>query len=219
MPYYRKRKNFRAKKRFNKKGGSWLGYAKKALRVANFVKSVVNVEYKYLDVSNTGLSMSSSGAVALLTGLAVGTTSTTRNGNSILMKSFYSQITFKVNAAATSSTLCRVIYFIDKQDTSSLPAVTDVLSAATVNAPIRRDQGDRFIVLYDRRLVVNLDSGSRPAGILKYFKKLHMHVKYLGDTAAQSDTGENQIYVLTVTDAASNNPTFNHTVRMRYIDN
>lgn len=219
MPY--RRRYARRPRRRTRGGGTvsrYMGYAQKALKVARFVRSIVNVEYKYIDTT-AGVSMSSSGAVALLTGIAVGTTQTTRNGNSILAKSIWSQITFKVNAAATASTICRYMLVMDKQDSSSLPSITEILQTASVYAPITRNNGDRFKVLCDKRFTVSLETGDNAAGLMKCFRKLQTHIKYLGDTAAQSDVGENHIYVVTITDSAANNPTVNHTVRTRFIDN
>lgn len=218
MPY--KRRFTRRPRRGRRQSAAtrYMGYAQKALRVAQFVKSVVNVEYKFIDVS-AGVSCSSTGAVALLTGIAVGTTQITRNGNSILTKSLYSQVLLTAAAGATTATMVRYILFRDKQDSSSVPGVTEVLQSASVIAPLNRNNGDRFMILCDKRITVPTVGNDTSSKVMKCYKKLHFHTKFLGDTAAQSDVGENHIYVLCVSDQASNNPAVNHQVRIKFIDN
>ena len=103
--------------------------AKKAWSGFNYVRGLLNVEKKFIDFSVSGTA-AAAGAVTLLTGLAAGDTNTTRDGNQIRYKYMNVKYQINTNTISTVNRLLRIVIFMDSQNQSALPAVTDVLEAA-----------------------------------------------------------------------------------------
>lgn len=228
MPYgySRRRRTYRRRHR----AGGWMGQASgaislasRAFKLAKFVASVVNVEYKKNDVAVTSgyQAHSATGSVTLLTGIAQGDTSETRNGNSIRSKS----ISIKGSLVAGSTTNeARYILFIDKVSSGVAPAITDLLESDGVFARYNDDfAGSRFIILEDKRITMGFNdttnhyAGGKMNVPFSMFKKLHNHCKYDSTTAGQSDAVSGHVYLYMV--ATGTGGTHQVNSRYEFIDN
>jgi len=130
--------------KYSTKGGT----AYKALKLARRVADAVNIEYK--EFSNTFVSNPTyNGAISVINAIPVGTSFSTRVGDSLKMQN----LTFRglINAGAASDNV-RVIIFIDKQN--QITAGSNLLArAGGVFAPISEKQEDnKYVtrVLFDK---------------------------------------------------------------------
>lgn len=176
-----------------------------------------NVERKYSDVNAT-TTYSSTPTLTLLNGLSLGTTSETRNGQSIKMVSMQLRMTGSINASATT-TQVRFIIFRDRQANAAAPTAANLLENSTgINSPLNLDYGKRFKVYIDKEFMMSLN-GTAALRYEKYMKVI-FHVDYnTGNTGTIADITTNSLYILIMSDQATNTPTIAWYFRMRYIDN
>ena len=87
MAYKKVFKRKSVRRRYRKRGGGWMTTARRAmpyvLSSLKFLKSVVNVEKKFIDSGVVSNNVGNAGAIYYLSGVAQGTDQITRNGNSI----------------------------------------------------------------------------------------------------------------------------------------
>lgn len=108
-------------------------------------------ERKFVDVTSA-YSTTTAGQIVLVNGIATGTDFTNRVGREITIKSLYGRCTF---ADATQINMVRLMYVYDKQTNGVLPAITDILSNASVYSPNNLNNRDRFVTLYDKVMVTS----------------------------------------------------------------
>lgn len=208
----RKRKHF-----ISRYGPSAMKYSLQALKIARQVKSLVNVEYKYKD-SAADVTPSTTEAFVLLNGLALGDTSETREGQSILMKNMLVRFQLVLNASA-SVTATRVIIVIDKQSNAAAPTAAQILDVTgSMISPLNIDYGSRFVVLLDKLFA--LDNVGKKIIEFKRFMKLNAHAKYnTANNGTVADITTNSLYMMHYSSEATNTPTLSYNIRLRFIDN
>lgn len=160
-------------------------------------------EYKFVD---TSLGIGTSGGYStlnpgtaptfqLLNGLQLGTAAYQRIGNKIAMKSLYWSVAFGLQSSdadpATDTGInnvpVRFMIVYDKQANGVLPTLGDLLSgfsgignatarAFDVNSPNNLNNRDRFIVLADKRFI--LQTGGPSSRYIKKYKRLNTSVSY-----------------------------------------
>lgn len=191
--------------------------ATNALKGVAYLKGLVNSERMYFDCNDTQ-GPTYNGAITLLSGIATGDDDGARTGNSILARSLYLNFSSTINASATT-TLVRLIVFMDKMNTGTAPTVADILSTPGNGyaplCPLNVDHTSRYKVLMDKKLTLSIN-GSRIARTIKYVP-LMTHIKYTGVNA--TDVYKNNIYVLYITDQLANTPLVNLCSRLGYHDN
>lgn len=220
MPYrkrtYRRRRPTRSRTGWDKASQA-LATASSALALAKMLKSLINVEHKFKSIlGNT--SVNSSGTVLSLCHTSQGDDHTARNGRSVKCASLFMRGTVTVNASA-NGTFVRQIIFIDKQSSGVLPTIAQLLNSTDHLAPINKNFGKRFRVIYDRTYNVNTDS--RENAMFKVYRKLSHHIEYSGTTATGDGTGVNSggVYMALISSEATNTPTVDWDTRFTFIDN
>lgn len=182
------------------------------------LQELVNTEFDYVD-SSSSTTVASAGTLRLLNGMAQGDTASSREGNSIRMKSYYMKYQIANNATAVN-TNTRVILVLDKQSNGAQPLVTDILATNTVVSPRNLDNRKRFKILYDKCHSLGT---AGPANINTefYFKNQQTHVAYYNGSnlGTIADIATNALYLLTISDQATNLPAINYYFRLRFIDN
>lgn len=198
-------------KRVVKGASAAYSLAKAAYRGVQFVRGLVNAEYKNYDLSFSPTT-DTTGSVTPLTNVTQGVASTNREGNSCRAKSILCNYTVTKNGAA-SSTFIRLILFKWNDDTN--PTVTTVLDSANINAPMSIANSDKYKIMMDKR--IDLDSAVRISYMQKYYRKLNWETKWTaaGNTAYK----EGHIWLLAISDQATNTPTVSFYTRFRFIDN
>lgn len=213
MAYRQRRRTFRKRRTYRRRSGGMWNIAKKA--ASKLVKYYLNPEYKFLDDTST-TTVSSAGSIdATICTLAQGDTVNNRNGNSIKVTSHLLRYTITRNSLADTTSI-RLVLFTDVSSAGVGPSVTDVLQNASVLSPLNQVNGSRFKILMDRHYSLSSD---RPIITSQYFKKMNHHIKYLDATANSSSLGQGPIYMLMISNQATNTPTLAFQSRMRFLDN
>lgn len=219
--YRRRRKVTRQKQ--ERPGYFYKYYAKpigqKAYQLAKYAISKINSESKYID-STISETPSTAGGLVLLNGCAQGDGSTSRDGDSIRLQSVAANLYMSMNASSTThENIVRVMIFVDLQTNGSTPAVTDVLLTANVNSFRNLSYGSRFKVLYDQRFTM-VDADNYATKLVpKLFFKIDYHQKFSSTGSTISDISAHPVFMLLVSNAASNLPTVAGRTRVRFLDN
>lgn len=218
---YTRRRYTRRPRRVQAKGRGWGQIARRALKVANFVRSVINPEYKFKDsVLSSTTSILQTGLVTWPCNITQGTTDTTRIGDQFRAKGLVLRGNFEWNSAGAANQYIRMIVFKDISTNGTLPLVQNVLQTGTlqvVRANRNLDFGKRFTVLKDKVYALN---NQRPSIYIKEYFKLGHIIEYQGNAGNISDASTGHIFVLFVSsEATSNGPGAFIDSRLKYVDN
>lgn len=181
-----------------------------------FLKSVINAEKKYFDTSTSGTT-SSTGSVTWLSNVAQGTAGNQRTGNGFKAVASYMQFEGIIAAAATT-TFLRYILFIDKETRGTTPLVTEVLATSSQLAPLNMSNTRRFKILDDH--LVAFDINGKQTWKRDKYINLSDHMKF--DTSggvAISNAEEGHLFLLLISDQATNVPAYAFYHRLRFYDN
>lgn len=194
-----------------------VGTVARLARDVNYLRSVVNVEKKYIDII-TNTTATQTGAFVLLNGCQTGTTAITRNGQSIKIVSIYINTLCSINTSA-STTYIRAVLLLDKQPNGATPSQLDVFkNSSSVLSPLNISNSKRFKILAELRTTLSING--REMSRMKRFKKCRIHVEYnTGNVGDITDINTNAIYLYYMSDQSVNNPVFDFTSRVRFIDN
>lgn len=185
--------------------------ASTALKVATTVASLINVEFKYVDQTSS-LTPNSTGTIFHITDIAQGDTMSTRDGDSVKLKSIQAKWYGKQHSSATN-TILRIIWFIDTVGAST-PTISELLgSGADVNAFRNLDNRGRFVILKD--VTFNLGDNTTFDG--SWYKKLNMQTLWHDGTG--SGVTSNHLYMAYISNEATNTPNLYIRHRVRYLDN
>lgn len=192
--------------------------ARQLARDVSALKGMVNVEYKVKDLVATA-TPSTAGSLSLLNGLTKGDDYNNRDGRQVRWKSIQMYLRSTIHASATNTSI-RAIIFIDKQASETAPTVAsllDITTASAVDAFRNLSNRKRYVILCDRRITLNTDF---PEKTTRYYKRIDMK-QIFDDTdgGTISDITTNSLYVLFVSDEATNTPNVVHNFRLRFIDN
>jgi len=206
-----------AKKQFRKRKPK-KGNAKLALRVKRLESLTGKPEFKVID-SVGSTTVSTTGTLTLLNGLAEGDSATTRDGRQVLFKSIQLFLRGTMNGSATNTTI-RSIIFMDKQPNETAPTMASLLAttvAGGVDAYRNLDNRKRFVILHDSRMILTTDFSER---VHEHYKKMSLVTQYdSGNAGTIADITSNSLYLLQVCDEATNTPVQIFNVRLRFIDN
>lgn len=220
-------------KKFLKKGaklalrnpGATMAMASKALSMAKFLASVINVEHKFKDTVFPRTTISSTPSITFISGLSQGDgQSGHRNGDSVKLSSVNVRGMVVVPTGTTQPPrICRIILVNDKVSDGNPPALSDLLDNTTLSNVYARynpdNMGARFKILYDKRIVVSATNNAVKFGC---YRKLRHHLKYTGSTANNSDASIGHLYVIVCSDdnaPDTNDPSIEFNTCIRYVDN
>lgn len=182
-------------------------------------------EAGYVDVGLTNYNLDSTGSLALLNTVPQGASTSQRVGKKILLKSLLMRgFAYTGTTAGAQDVAWMIVY--DRRPTGSLPAITDVLTAAAPTAFMNDNNTTRFIVL-KRCHEVMLGNTTTPAtggeaieadfylplrGLPQIFKS--------AGTGAIADIEEGALYLITVGNrpAGTTAATLSASFRVRYVD-
>jgi len=242
MPYYRRRKRYgrkpyrrgrtrrktsriqrlcndRSASRWN--AGSVASAAYTALKLANRFAGVLNTEFKVKDTEVSQESVGTTPTITRLTEIAQGDDTDERSGNEILLKSLLMNIKLVQNGSGTNSTVAMWVV-IDKNADGVLPSYSSIFKEPAVNTnrviALRNDEyTERFVVV--KKFIWKLsDNGTKSYNLSKMIA-LNIHTKFDGPSDEIEDTKANQVYLIMVSDEATNKPYLTVMNRLRYVDN
>lgn len=195
--------------------------AKRTAVGLNEIRKLINIETKFLDVVQVSTNIGTTASVFSISSIAQGLTSTTRVGDSLRIQHIEVKGRINVNPLASNS-LARVLIFRDLDGYGTAPTGADVLELdAAVSAPLspyKFRNLQRFSVLYDELFEVQ-GTVQGTAGIPFAFDSSHQgHILYLGTAAAAASNGKGSLYVLCVSDEATNTASLAFYSRFTFTD-
>lgn len=193
------------KRRYNKRNQS---LAKKAYRLAK--KAYKAPEIKYNAITGTITGPDTTGNVQELSLLAEGTTNNTRVGDKISPTSLRVRLKANINASATA-TQVRMMIFTWKIDA---PAGTgDLITGDAITGFKSENDKYKSKILYDK--VFQLNSVNRPEIFVSRKFKVP---KYIAYQTGSSIANTNGLYILLISDEATNVPLLAYNSRLYYKD-
>lgn len=215
-----RRKVTRRFNRYSRAVGRHTGVVRGVVGLARDVynlKKLVNTEYKYIDTGDSG-SFSTTPTVTLLNGCAQGTTAITRNGQSIRITSLNFNFYSTIHASAATSTMARILVVLDSQPNGAAMTAQQLLVTANTVSPMLLGNARRFRVLMDKRFALSIN-GTEIFQSHKYFK-MDVHTTFnTGSAGTIADIQTNSLYLIQISDQATNVPQMTWTARVRFIDN
>lgn len=195
--------------------GTAYSVAQSALNTALKVKRLINVEYKLVDSSGS-VNPSTTPLVNTTNAMAEGTTSTSRNGISVRLKSLRVKGYYTMHASATN-TCFRCAVVLDKSPNSATPTFLNIYESASVVSMPNNVTEKRFRILKDTMFTMS-GTGEENGRFDWYFPLNHI-TKYTGSGGSNNDLETNQLVLVIWSNEATNTPTLDYTARVRYIDN
>lgn len=198
------------------------GYGRDLGTVARTVAQMaglINSEVKFIDqtlssaITNTG-----STANELITQIGEGDDINQRNGRFILAKSLQWKMSFAVNPSATGASIIGYALIMDKKPSIALSGTpwTDVFVQADPNSLIAKGtNSDRWVIL--RRGIIDLSLQNASKHLKGFLSLKGIHIKYNGASSTNLET--NAIYLLLISNQATNTPTVTGSIRFEYHDN
>jgi len=186
-----------------------------AARNIRYIRGLVNSELFKHDIPTTTVTVNNTtGQVIHLSGMTQADTEAGRTGNSILAKSLNLKLDFVKNAASPI-TFIRCMIIIDTQQISdTAPTIAQLLDAASTLSPLNSDTAGRFKVL--KNIQLNLHE-NKPCATVTVFKKMYHHIRYNGPFS--TDIQKGGIYLVALSDQATNVPQMFYNSRLSYHDN
>lgn len=202
-------------------GLKYASMAVKAYKTAMFLKTVLNPELKFFD-NAVGSAISSTGVITLLNSIPQGNDEGQRDGNSIKLNKIVVRADVARNSSATSTaTFIRYMIVCDTDGQGSTPAVTDILASADPASLLNiLTYPGRFKVLMDKHF--HLDTGAQQAVTFQHIIDMNKfpscnHLHYSSTTGAS--VKKNALYLVQVGSEATNTPSQDTNIRLRYYDN
>lgn len=172
-------------------------------------------EQKYNDVSNN-VTVTTTPHLALLNGVVKGTDAVSRLGQVTAAASNFFVGFTKINVAASESVI-RIALILDHQPDGLAFTMTDVFTNADTISPRNVGNGTRFKILFEKRYALSV-SGPMIFNV-KSFKKLYFKARYnLGNAGTIADIQTNSLYILAVSNEATNGVALTYQNRFRWID-
>lgn len=207
---------FRKKRPWYRKKYSVGQIAQKAWSGMRYIKGLINVERKFFDVTAV-TSPDNSGTVINLSNIAEGTDYNNRDGNSILLQNLLFRVNTSGNVAG-NNIFVRAIIFADNYQTGTDPTVLNLLETASTNSPLNHVTSKRFTIYKDFKWTLDLYNPTKT--MKKYIKfPQSTHIKYQNTTGADASNWEGSLYLLLISDQATNKPSVDWYARLRFTDN
>lgn len=198
--------------------------ALKALEMAQFLKTIVNVETKKLD-STISTFVPSAGTTNVgdlwsLSSIDQGDQDYQRNGESVLLKS----ILIRGFVQATNNGIIRIMVIKDKARVpgSAIPSSNDILQVTGNSfaplSPLDENAEGRFVVLHSSMMTFN--TAGESSKLFKLYLDKQFHIKFSGPSS--NDVNLNQVYILLISDkdgTTTVGPAYNLSARLSFYDN
>lgn len=185
------------------------------------LKSMVNTESKYFEALSVAAAPTVTAPYILgLNDLATGNTATTRNGNSIKMRSNQLSMRIERNPTTASPDANTVVVslVLDKDPNVGTLDPAGVWNSADTEAlrAFEIEFQNRYKILAQKRFI--LDGVNTKTAVCRWFKKLYFHTRFNGTTGTSQINNKLYLVVRTDNTIAGDIDLFFHT-RSKFIDN
>lgn len=217
------KKTFRKKtyrKKYVKKAqptNTYTGLAMKALKMAVKLKGIINSEKKTINQTVYNSTITTTAGVTLLTGIAQGDTETTRDGNSVLLKSI--ELKGHLSYGAASGTVVDMFIIEDKKAVNGTsPTFAQAFDGSPSNQNCWKNMAfeNRFVYKWHKRFVQDNNIDTIPIDETLYLGDNH-HLKWT--STLSTDTENGHYYLYTWSNKAVDPPVVYMDNRLRYYDN
>lgn len=190
-----------------------LGYAKKALKMANYLSSIINVEYKYWE-ADQAFTANYNGTLTNICAPTQGVSVIQREGDSMKMKTC--QLTGEITGGSNGPEVVRIMIFIDKEGLiagtgSSL--LENTASASVVRSSLNQDNRNDVNVLVDESFAMDT---YHPIAIFNYVVSVETHQHFLAGSANVKNNG---LTCAVFSQFATNSPVVAYHSHTTYVDN
>lgn len=187
--------------------------ANKALRLARKVADMVNVEYKYFDLTSTGNAFSDIGTFGIMNSIPQGNAESQRIGDSVKLQN----VTLRYDVKRqTNDCFARIMVIWDKMNSTS--AVNDILQSNNninvTNNPKNYDKRFQTQILYDK--IINLNT-NHPQQHEEVVIDISQHTQYSAGTTTIL-TGALKLLYISNDGTGPSYPVLNYYARMTYTD-
>lgn len=220
-----KKNNATKKKKAGMKKTAWYerkfsakDLAIKAIKNANRIRKLINVERKKFDSSSSAMVVDT-GSVIALSNIAQGDSDGDRDGFSLLTQGLLARLWMTGNNN-DNATVLRILFFVDNQQVGdTAPSITDVLESSAPTAPLNNATVGRFRILSDDVYALNNQvSGTGVEKFAKMYFPINHHIRFNG--TAGTDIQKGGVYMGVLSNNASpNGPNLNYYCRLTYTDN
>ncbi len=187
------------------------------LRDINSLRRFINTELHFVDATASTTS-STTPALVLLNGLSLGDTASTRTGQSIKMDRGDFRFQLAVNATSVIN-FTRIIVVLDKQTNATAMTAADLLVANTPYSPYTFGSQSRFVILYDETFALSTYSAGAITKCVG-LPGINQHVIFnSGNAGSVADIVSNSVYLIHLSDQATNTPAFSYYSRIWFVDN
>ena len=156
------------------------------------------VEFKAVDTS-VNIACDTTGAVALLNGIARGDDINERVGRRVVLRSIEMRVQSVVTATTGVDQNHRVLIVYDRQTNATALTVADVLTAVDINSPRNLTNRSRFKIIYDSLHHLNASGESGAHKVLDWYKPLWLPVTFnSGDAGTVADIQTGSLYLVVV---------------------
>lgn len=224
-------KEFMRKRRFRKPGPKAKDYKNavqawqiKKLKndVYKLKKGSLGKEWKTHDKTQAAVVISNAGTLYSLTEIAQGDRSLDREGLVINIQSLWLKILLSSSTAHAASHEIRLIIFRDNgnENGGTVPTIAgDLLEAAGVLDFTDHQTKSRYKILYDKFIIINPSQSTVQKTILKkYYKKFNRPKKCFYTNTTAADEGKGQLYLMAMSNTATNQPTIAFRSRVKFTD-
>lgn len=198
--------------------------ADKAITIAKKAIKLAKGEIKIITSLGTATTIpDGAGRFIELSNIGVGNTNLLREGNEITLKRVYMELMLKIAAVASSSQV-RVLLVRDKQANGAVFNPNNLLQTVAnfsgLIAPRNVNFMKRFSVLYDKVHVLNqnITGVVFSTRFVKSIKKQNIKIRYDGAVADITDVQTNSYSLVLISNEPTNEPTFDHFVRLDFTD-
>ena len=189
MPSIRSRRKSNRRKVFSNAYDT----ASKALNVAMKVKSLLNVEYKHIDVVPFTDTPGTTPSVYTLNACAEGDGSNQRSGISLRLKNLRLKGYYVMHGTATNTSV-RIAIILDRSPNSNEATFTDVYESASVVTLPNNVTEKRFKILKDTNITLS-GSGEENGSFDWYFPMNHI-TRYSNAGGTPNDIETNQVLLM-----------------------
>lgn len=185
--------------------------------------SLLNIESKYSDTIIGGTAFGLGiGQQVLLSGLSLGQTATTRNGQSV--KWNHIEFDFMVSMGTVAAvTYARILLVKDNAPNAATFAVGDLFQAPVTGTDYTTSRfnvgnRERFSIMYD--VMMDLNSSKTLSYHFQMARSLSFHTYYnTGNAGTIADITSDALYFIALSNQAVNTPTITGSLRVNFVDN
>lgn len=188
-----------------------------ALNTAKWIARFINTEVKFLDTAINTSSTGVNGAITALDSIPEGDGESARSGTSVKPM----RISFRLNAtqhASATLTILRLIIFRGKFERDNEPTVSDIFASTGVNQFKVNDKKYNTKFIVDRHYIFDAVNTSRTKKIDGSYK-LFGHIQFDASQTDGTDHENGGVYLLLISNEATNAPTVVGNFRLTYTDN